>query len=138
MPVARPLLLPISPNNNLQRMESNPITAPQSLLHCKPLLSHAQSSPLKLPSLSRTRSHPTQIARPVRSTAAGENKRVRRHTETRPDAAQFQDLYVGSQATVPTTVPSTAKVTQLPTIDVTTYLSFCLVAIPKSETALAF
>ena len=108
--VNRPLL-PISPNDNLQRMESSPITASRSLLHCKPLLSHERASPLKLPSLARTRSHPTGMPRPVRSTAPL-HKRVKRHTETQPDSTQFQDLFVGSHVTVPTAVhPSTAKVT---------------------------
>ena len=92
-------------------MKSDRGTAPQSLLFCKPLLTEKQSNPLKLPSLTRTQSHPGRIAKRGHFTAVP-GSRSRRLTGGGSDANQLQDLFVGSQTGDPVLAshPATVKV----------------------------
>ena len=104
-------LLPISLDNQIRHMESDHVVAPQSLLLCKPLLTEKQTSPLKLPSLTRTKSHPGRIARRGHTTAIP-GSRSRRATGGGNDANKLQDLFVGSQVGDPVLIshPATVKV----------------------------
>ncbi|KAI6649338.1 E3 ubiquitin-protein ligase ZSWIM2-like isoform X2 [Oopsacas minuta] len=103
-------LLPISLNNGIGHMESNPVIAPQSLLYCKPLFSQHQASPLNLPSLTRTKLRPIRI-RP--EPTAGTGGRSRKLADRGSSANRFQDIFVGSHVEEPVILnhPATAKPT---------------------------